>query len=167
MVRRIAIENESADSASFVYTGTTLFIGENTSSDYTVTLYSSTSGIAPVWFRKCVYTEGIVSAQWDLKPEIESLVFVCSHFDQHMHGKPSRVPNGFDLVCLNQEQDRSRSIQFDMVCRPGLVWFSVVWFAFTLWDNSNQVKLFRPRTATDMHIPFDSRTMWDSTICCE
>ena len=48
MVRRIAIENESADSASFVYTGTRLFIGENTSSDYTVTLYSSTSEIAPV-----------------------------------------------------------------------------------------------------------------------
>ena len=85
------------------------------------TLHSGTSGIAPVRSGKCVYTEGVVSAQRDLKPESLHISPICSHFDQHVQGNQSHVPNGFDLIVrlrLHQERDVSRSIQLDGVCRP-------------------------------------------------
>ena len=58
-------------------------------------------------------SEGVVSVQRDLKPESLRISSICSHFDQHMRGNQSRVPNGFDLVVrlrLHQERDRSSSM---------------------------------------------------------
>ena len=92
------------------------------------TLRSSTSEISPVRSGKCVYTEGVVSAQRDLKPESLHISPICSHFDQHTL-VATHMPNGFDLVVrlhLHQERDRSRSIQFNGCCRPSLEQFSAV-----------------------------------------
>ena len=93
------------------------------------TLRSSTSGIAPVRSGKRVYTEGVVSVQRDLKPESLHIGRICSNFDQHVRGKQSCAPNGFDLVVrlrLHQERDRFGSIQFDGSYRSCLEWFSAV-----------------------------------------
>ena len=101
-----------------------------------VTLRSGTSGIAPIRSGKCVYTEGIVSAQRDVKPESLRISLICSHFDQHMCANQSRVPDGFDLIvrlCLHQERDCSSLIQFDRGCTcTCLVWSDSVWFGLRL-----------------------------------
>ena len=114
------------------------------------TLHSGTSGIAPVRSGKCVYTEGVISAQRDLKPKSFRIGPICSHFDLHVRGNQSRTPNGFDFVVqlrLHQERDRSGSIQFDGGCPvwSGSVRFGAVRLALTLRDNSNRVEPFRSR----------------------
>ena len=69
-----------------------------------------------------------VSAQRDLKLESLHISPICSHFDQHVRGNQSLVPNGFNLVVrlhLHQEWDRS---SWTGVVGPCLERFSVVRF---------------------------------------
>ena len=73
------------------------------------------------------FTLRVLCTQWDLKPESYRICPIFSHFDQHMRDKQSSVPNGFNLIVqlhLHQKWDRSRSIQFNGVCRLCLEQFS-------------------------------------------
>ena len=53
-----------------------------------------------------IYTEGLVSAQQDLKPESLSISPICSHFDQHVRGNQSHVPKWVQPRCCVYTRSR-------------------------------------------------------------
>ena len=76
-------------------------------------------------------TEGVVSAQQDLKPESLCLSLICTHFNQHMCVNQSRVPNGFDLVVrLDLHQDQCADACY-------------LWFEGVLYLQMNQKNVIR------------------------